>query len=110
MCTRDSMDAQCACVYTDISNSYIYGESNQLDQLILNSEGLICSRINRFYVLPGDTICFLSIASARTCLLRNGYKYSHNSYAYNENITYQIEIWIRNIWNLILNYSHQIKL
>jgi len=93
--TKLNMDAECACIYTNGTSSYIYGELEQLDRIILNSEGLKFTRSSGVW---GWTINFNSIASAKTCLLRNGYKYSYTSQAYNTNSNnYHVENWIRGI-------------
>jgi len=92
--TKLNMDADCACIYTNSTSSYVYGESEQLDRLLTICEGLKFARLSGAW---GDTINFKSIASARTCLLRNGYKYSYTSQAFNTNTNYQVENWIRGI-------------
>ena len=93
--TQLNPDAECACIYTNGTSSYIYGEKEQLDRLLINCMGLKFSRSNGCW---GDTINFGSIASAKTCLLRNGYKYSYTTQALNTNSSfYFIENWIKGV-------------
>jgi hypothetical protein len=93
--TKLNMDAECACIYTNSSEAYVYGEKEQLDKLILNSEGL---KFVRTKGQLGESIQFYSVASARTCLLRNGYKYTYTSQAYyKDSCSLYLENWIRAI-------------
>lgn len=93
--TKLNMDGKCACLYTNNRSSYIYGEKEQLDELLENSTGLQFSRGKNEW---GDFIIFVSIASAKTCLLRNGYKYSYTSQANNNtSCCFYVENWIRGV-------------
>lgn len=93
--TKLNMDAECACIYTNTAGAYVYGEKEQLDKLILNSEGLKFTRTKGQW---GDVIQFNSVASARTCLLRNGYKYTYTSQTYyKDSCVIYLENWIRGI-------------
>ncbi len=42
--TKLNMDAECACIYTNGTSSYIYGELEQLDRLLTNCTGLKFTR------------------------------------------------------------------
>jgi hypothetical protein len=93
--TKFNMDAECACIYTNSTGACVYGEKEQLDKLIFNSEGL---KFTRTKVQWGDLIQFNSVASARTCLLRNGYKYTYTSQSYyKDSCALHLENWIRGI-------------
>jgi hypothetical protein len=93
--TKLNMDGECACIYTNNTSTYIYGEKEQLDRLLENCTELKFSRSKGVW---GDTISFISIASARTCLLRSGYKYSYTSQTFQSNSScLYVENWIRGV-------------
>lgn len=94
--TKLNMEAECACIYSNSSGTWVYGESEQLDRLLANCSGLSCT-INKQNGGWGSTIKFVSIASAKTCLLRNGYKFSYVSNAYNTPLEYYVENWFRGV-------------
>lgn len=47
--------------------------------------------------MKAECACIYSSGSARTCLLRNGYKFSYVSNAYNTPLEYHVENWIRGV-------------
>lgn len=94
--TKLNMEAECACIYSNASGTWVYGESEQLDRLLVNCSGLTYTK----NTTPGSwglSIKFVSIASARTCLLRNGYKFSYVSNVYNTPLEYHVENWFRGV-------------
>lgn len=94
--TKLNMEAECACIYSNSSGIWVYGESEQLDRLLANCSGLSYTntKTNGGW---GTSIKFTSIASAKTCLLRNGYKFSYVSNAYNTPLEYHVENWFRGV-------------
>lgn len=94
--TKLNMDAECACVYTNSSiGVYLYGEFEQLTKMLDYCKDIKHSR-NTDHL--GPYIIFESVASAKTCLLRNGYKYSHESKVYHKDMaTLYFENWIRGV-------------
>ena len=77
--TKLNMEAECACIYSNGVGIYVYVELEQMDRLLANCSGLKYNRHDQNEVSWGFSIKFVSIASARTCLLRNGYKFSYVS-------------------------------
>jgi len=94
--TKLNMEAECACIYSTSSGIWVYGESEQLDRLLANCSGLTYTK-NTTIGGWGFSIKFTSIASAKTCLLRNGYKFSYVSNAYNTPLEYHVENWFRGV-------------
>lgn len=77
--TKLNMEAECACIYSNGVGIYVYVELEQMDRLLANCSGLKYNRHDQNEGSWGFSIKFVSIASARTCLLRNGYKFSYVS-------------------------------
>lgn len=94
--TKLNMDAECVCILTDLDGTHMYGEKEQLNKMLENCTGFTHWRSSN-YIL-GDFVVFNSIASAKTCLLRNGYKYSYESKKYdNDNKFLYVENWIKGV-------------
>jgi len=95
--TKLNMEAECACIYTNGSGAYVYGELEQLDKMLSNCAGLKYAK-NVTGSGWGSNIHFTSIASARTCLLKNGFTYSYESKTYFRDTTcLYVENWFRGI-------------
>lgn len=93
--TKLNPEAECACIYTNSEGIYVYGEDEQLEKMLLNNKGLKYASASGAW---GKSLKFNSIASAKTFLLINGYKYSYTSQTYYSNTTcLYVENWIRGI-------------
>jgi len=91
------MDIQCVCIHTNEDYTYIYGNNKQLRDIASNLEGLKFEVSYGFY---GQYIKYKSISCVKTCLLRNGYKFSHVSQVHSECDgvnTIFMENWIKGI-------------
>ena len=100
--TKINLDAECACIYSNPNGTYLYGEPEQLDRMMVNCTGLRCIKGTEGPCAGnyGHTLKFASIASAKTCLLRNGYKFSHDSKAYHQDSVVGVlyfENWVKGV-------------
>jgi hypothetical protein len=73
-----NIEAECLCLYTNSLGAHIYGNIGQLEKIIKNCKNI---RYETTGVHPnwGPGYRFNSIADARTCLLKNGYKFAYSS-------------------------------
>jgi hypothetical protein len=71
----------------------IYGEEKQLREIMLKCPDLSSPQLlsNSW----GPCLSFPSIASSKTCLLKNGYMYSYNSKFWHSSRDYDVETWIK---------------
>lgn len=67
--TKLNMEAECACIYSHGDGIYVYVELEQMDRLLANCSGLKYNKHDQNEGSWGFSIKFVSIASARTCLL-----------------------------------------
>lgn len=98
--TKLNMEAECACIYSNSDGIYVYVELEQMDRLLANCSGLKYNTHDQNEGSWGFSIKFVSIASARTCLLRNGYKFSYVSIVYSPKkqvFEYHVENWFRGV-------------
>jgi len=91
--TKLNMNAECVCIYTTSTSTTIYGDSAQIDKLQSNCADLKYTKVDAD--TWGSRIQFTSITSAKTCLLRNGYVYSHDSKTSDR--PYYVENWFKGI-------------
>lgn len=96
--TKFNIDAECLCLYTHQTGSYIYGNIKQLEKIHENCSDLQHETSNN-HAKWGAGHRFLSIADARTCLLRNGYKllYVSNTHWCPTIQKLEIENWVKGI-------------
>lgn len=93
--TKLNPEAECVCIYANNMGTYVYGEEEQLEKMLLNKRGLKYTCSSGAW---GKSLQFNSIASAKTFLLINGYKYSYTSQTYyNNTICLYVENWIRGV-------------
>jgi len=101
--TKLNMEAECACIYSHGDGIYVYVELEQMDRLLANCSGLKYNTHDQNQTSWGFSIKFVSIASARTCLLRNGYKFSYVSLVdartnhSDHPIYHHVENWFRGV-------------
>ena len=97
-----NLEVECLCLFTNTNGgTVIFGEEENLKKLnLINLRHEKC--VNNS-VLPwgGNGLHFLSLASARTCLFRNGYKLSYVSEVHHvHNQTFapvKLENWVKGL-------------
>jgi len=85
---------ECVCIYGCYDGTYIYADQEKLKEMLKKCSDLSTPTFNSGEW--GPSLKFKSISSVKTCLLRNGYEYSHESKHYSGKQDYLIaENWIR---------------
>ena len=100
--TKSNPEAECLCLYVSVGEgSVIFGEEKQLVELMRN-----CPNPKNVFDAHNNNWCgsgyrFKSCASAKTWLLRNGYKFMYESNIYHMHgqtaAFMKLENWVRGI-------------